>query len=468
MTQEEAAYPGLVEWRALRRRLLKLAMYFTPESRKVTMGDSVALLELRECNSELARRECPLRIPESTLSAYVRANRLIFTRRRARDIGASATRQIYEIQVWLDSRPPSPPAQTITPGDRRRGLSKRSSGWVKAATAIGVLSGIVTLTLALPTIPPIRAWILIGEAGELEDAGERDLAEERAREANAAQPHWPYIERRVGYIFFRNQHWEQGVRYICRSLRGDPTDLNALVELGIAYVTHHQPDLARPLFETASNLYPDNAYELRNHAVYETISGNFEQTESLSRRALALKPEAIAWGNLASALQLQGKWSELQDLLERPLAPGVTPDDAAWWRTQLRVGAGEFKEVQRDYPDEWPDLLAWASRRAFVAGRYDTVARISDYFVATDTEPPEDFVVTAVATSRKRPFVNLERWSAPPSQYEWIDAMVTQPTIALPIGIKNKDVVRKGLLPSCAEVSVDEERFTVPTPRPSR
>lgn len=108
----------------------------------------------------------------------------------------------------------------------------------------------------------------------------------------------------------------------------NPTDVDALYRLGIAYSELGRHQKAIEFLEKAIALAPDHVHALVGLGVAEIAVGNPMIAEELLSKAARIEPgNRWAWRNLAGALMKQRRFEESLSVIQQCLA--VAPDDIA-------------------------------------------------------------------------------------------------------------------------------------------
>jgi len=108
----------------------------------------------------------------------------------------------------------------------------------------------------------------------------------------------------------------------------DPSDVDTLYRLGLAYSELGQYQQATELLEKAVELAPDHVHALVGLGVAENAAGNLLIAEEHLRRAIQLEPgNRWALRNLAGALMNQQRYDDSLPFIRQCLA--VAPDDIA-------------------------------------------------------------------------------------------------------------------------------------------
>lgn len=425
-------------------------------------------------NAQLAAIDCPHSVPESTVVLIDARSGNPFRQRSVHNAQTTALTVLDAIDEWLDQYEAAErAADELEDAPHPPKGPTRGQRWKRIVQVLGALAAVATIAVAVPNLPPIRAILLLNEAEHLEDAGERELAEASGRQANATMPGTPYIQRRLGFIFFRNQKWAEGVAFVCRSLTGDPTHVAALTELGIAYDVHYQLDLAVPLFERALTKEPRSEYVQRNFAAAEVLAGDFRRAQVLAESAYASKKTGIAWGALVHSLAMQGDWARLQDLVgstdvdEVLPAGAVADDDLKYWSRISEAGMELFSVVHDEEIDDWQDILSDTAAYAYAGGNYPLVSAIVQYFDEKGVDLPPLLSVAASASFKKSGDPRLRNAKPESVDERWLELVYTNPTRILGVTIRGHAIVDDDPLPSCEEIKTRDERFSVPTPAPT-
>lgn len=116
-----------------------------------------------------------------------------------------------------------------------------------------------------------------------------------------------------------------------------PNDWRPLSLLGVAYQQVRRADDARSAWNEALRLSPDNAEVMNNAAMAQMTGGDPAGAETLLRRAVAQPGASLQMRlNLAMALGFQGKTSEAEQIIRRDLPPEAAERNLEWLRNQVR------------------------------------------------------------------------------------------------------------------------------------
>ena len=121
---------------------------------------------------------------------------------------------------------------------------------------------------------------------------------------------------------------EQSLPILTTLYHKDPTDIDMLYRLGLAYSELGQYQQATELLEKAVDFAPDHVHALVGLGVAEAASGNLLIAEGWLRKALKLEPSnRWALRNLGGALMKQQRFDESLLMIHQCLT--VAPDDIA-------------------------------------------------------------------------------------------------------------------------------------------
>lgn len=121
---------------------------------------------------------------------------------------------------------------------------------------------------------------------------------------------------------------EQSLPILTTLYHKDPSDVDTLYRLGLAYSELGQFQQATEILEKAVELAPDHAHALVGLGVAEVAAGNLLIGEEWLRKALSLEPtNRWALRNLAGALMKQRRFDDSLPMIRQCLA--VAPDDIA-------------------------------------------------------------------------------------------------------------------------------------------
>ena len=121
---------------------------------------------------------------------------------------------------------------------------------------------------------------------------------------------------------------EQSLPILTTLYHKDPSDVDTLYRLGLAYSELGQYQQATEILEKAVEFAPDHAHALVGLGVAEVAAGNLLIGEEWLRKAIHLEPtNRWALRNLAGALMKQRRFDDSLLMISRCLA--VAPDDIA-------------------------------------------------------------------------------------------------------------------------------------------
>lgn len=143
------------------------------------------------------------------------------------------------------------------------------------------------------------------DEGKLAVARVQLEAEVRARGENY---HTLYLQARI--LFAEKRH-QESLRQLERSFALHRQDARVYLLAGMNWVVLERLDLARPFFEQAAQLAPDDGMMHYHLGRYYYSAQRFAQAEQAFRAALKLNPDSVkAHDNLGLALEAQTKTEE--------------------------------------------------------------------------------------------------------------------------------------------------------------
>ncbi len=141
----------------------------------------------------------------------------------------------------------------------------------------------------------------LNRATLLYDLGRYDEAEKAALELAARRPHPLSIDRLLGWIYARQQHWDEARRCMARSVQADADSAAAWTALGDASLQVKQPNAAVEQLETAVGKDETDPSAWRLLALaYEASGDANKRNDALARGRTAL----LRHGNVQAARQL--------------------------------------------------------------------------------------------------------------------------------------------------------------------
>jgi tetratricopeptide (TPR) repeat protein len=133
------------------------------------------------------------------------------------------------------------------------------------------------------------------------------------------------------------------------SVRGNPQNFRAWVQLGTAYVVAKRCSEAINAFQHAEKLgHLEQGLYLDYAAAFECYK-QIDRAAAAYRRAIAILPEARKWTLLAALFERQGRWDEAFDALDQ-----AERLDPAYWEVYSFRGSAylelaRFEEAASEY-----------------------------------------------------------------------------------------------------------------------
>lgn len=177
-------------------------------------------------------------------------------------------------------------------------------------------------------------------AQALRELGRYDQAAEAARATLTVQPTNLDALLELGRAHIARGQAFYGIAPLEQARTQAPRDWRAWSLLGVAYEQVSRFDDARAAWNQALALSPDNPDVLTNAAMAAMTQGDAAGAETLLRRAAA-QPTASGKvrQNLAMVLGLQGKMGEAEQILRRELPPEQAERNLNWLRARGASGA---------------------------------------------------------------------------------------------------------------------------------
>lgn len=195
---------------------------------------------------------------------------------------------------------------------------------------------------------PTDAIAGIRLAQALRELGRYDQAVTAAETTLAVQPTNLDALLELGRAHIARGQAFYGIAALEKARDQAPRDWRPLSLLGVAYQQVSRPDDARAAWNQALALSPDNPDVLTNAAMAAITQGDAAGAETLLRRAAA-RPDASpkVRQNLAMVLGLQGRLDEAEHILRRELPPELAEKNLQWLRG--RAAGAETAETARTW-----------------------------------------------------------------------------------------------------------------------
>jgi tetratricopeptide (TPR) repeat protein len=155
-----------------------------------------------------------------------------------------------------------------------------------------------------------------------------------------------FLQARI--LFGEKQH-EESLQQLERSIALHRQDARVYLLAGMNWVVLERLDLARPFFEEATRLAPEDGTMQYHLGRYYYSAQRFSQAEQAFRAALKLNPGSVrAHDNLALALEAQTKTEEAEESYQRAIqlaeAQGLKTE---WpWLNLAKLLAGKGRHEQ--------------------------------------------------------------------------------------------------------------------------
>ncbi len=159
-----------------------------------------------------------------------------------------------------------------------------------------------------------EADMLVGEA--LDEKGDDAGAIEQFRNAAKADPKQPNVHFGLGYLLWKEQHFDEAAKEFQAELGNDPADQRARAYLGDSLVELNQYEQAQPELETAAgdSSATNMAMVHRDLGVVYAEAGRKEEAANELVKAIALDPKDVSphW-RLGKLYQSMGKKAEARE-----------------------------------------------------------------------------------------------------------------------------------------------------------
>ena len=200
----------------------------------------------------------------------------------------------------------------------------------------------VRALMALPV--KFSASVALGVSGN--PKGDLERADELESKALALDPDWTWTHSNKGAVLRVQGRAEEAIAEHERALALDPSNIEAVGQLGFDYGNLGEFDKSLEYLDKAIRASPNDptlAYWYGNEAHDNFGLKNYDQAIELARRAIATKPDYNADSHvvLVAALALTGHDAEAREALRRYLAlPSTGPlkTIAAWKARQTSLG----------------------------------------------------------------------------------------------------------------------------------
>src|SRR5207302_1379322 len=161
------------------------------------------------------------------------------------------------------------------------------------------------------------------ETGDLEGAireFEKTLQLDRTDEATL---------RRLSRAYESSGRLLQAEALLKDALKHTPGNWLNYNNLAAFYYRNGQYGQAEPLFRTATELAPDNSLAFYNLGGVYLAQGKYKEAEIILARAIAIKPSAGGYSNLATVRQYQGHYVDAAAMFQK--AAELLPEDDRLW-----------------------------------------------------------------------------------------------------------------------------------------
>ncbi len=159
-----------------------------------------------------------------------------------------------------------------------------------------------------------EADMLVGEA--LDEKGDDAGAIEQFRNAAAADPKEPNVHFGLGYLLWKEQHFDEAAKEFQAELENDSADQRARAYLGDSLVELNQYQQAQPELEAAArdSSAPNMAMVHRDLGVVYAEAGRKEEAANELLKAIELDPKDVSphW-RLGKLYQSMGKKEEARE-----------------------------------------------------------------------------------------------------------------------------------------------------------
>jgi len=134
-------------------------------------------------------------------------------------------------------------------------------------------------------------------------------------------PRDPEINYFLGTILNRKKKFVQAIKYLNKSLEGDPDNVQTLLSLAAAYDEVHQYDKSEAIYEKLLAIDPERPVILNNYAYHLAVRGvQLDKALNLSRKAIKLEPENGAYLDTVGWIYYQlGDYDSARVYIEKSL-----------------------------------------------------------------------------------------------------------------------------------------------------
>jgi len=207
--------------------------------------------------------------------------------------------------------------------------------------------------------------------------------------AVSEEPKNPYYHLGLGTAYVKVTEYSSAIEHMQYALELQPNLVEALCELGNAYLEFGKPDMALPLYEKALKINRDHPKVRVGLARALTSVGRMDDAAAYLHEAIARRVEVpTAYNDLVQTQKFTEEPGELKSILGELRNPRLDPDGAE----RLHLAAGKVLNDLKRYKDAFYHF----NKSKQASGRYfniDQYRRWVDSLIETFT--PELFAATA-------------------------------------------------------------------------
>jgi serine/threonine protein kinase/tetratricopeptide (TPR) repeat protein len=216
----------------------------------------------------------------------------------------------------------------------------KQQSWLDAAQA--------SCTRALQINPNLASGHLI--LGELNaEAGRFDQAVAEFQAASRLDPNDSEIVTELARLYDHSNNLLLAEKTFQTARNLNLASWIAYNDLGSFYYRHAQYAQALPLFETVTELAPDNPLGLYNLGGVYLALGRYDDAVKVLTRAIEIKPAAGAYSNLGTAYFHARHYQAAMDVFAK--ATALRPSDHRLWRNlaEAQAAAGQTQAALKSY-----------------------------------------------------------------------------------------------------------------------
>jgi tetratricopeptide (TPR) repeat protein/SAM-dependent methyltransferase len=164
-----------------------------------------------------------------------------------------------------------------------------------------------------PNDPVDKAGVLFSEAFSAFQAGQRDVAESKLREAVRINPNFAEAYNNLGNLLQESNRFEESETAFRRAIQLRPDYIDPHYNLGNLLKAAQRPAEAETTYRRALALKPDHAGTFLNLANLLQEEGRLDEAEADLRKAIEASPGFVhAKNNLANLLKVAGRLEEAE------------------------------------------------------------------------------------------------------------------------------------------------------------